>query len=256
MTGTNHCEIRDSYFHNCAADTNIIHDPTMDYPYFSSYGVHILGGGASYNLIENNIFDWFRHSMVIQEFDGSSPKNNVFGYNYCGVTFTADGTHFSATTTMEFHNNSVFYNLVEGNVVEQVGFQSDGHHYNTIFRNRINNGGVSLGYSNYCIGNEFTEIKNPGSSMSIYGNSPRGYFDDYIIHGNYVTDPPDGLSWDPSITEHNIPNSCYLSGKPDWFGDLEWPPYGGDMMPGNTRQNPAEARYWAMQLSKKSPSVK
>lgn len=240
INGGTHCEIRDSYIHNNEEDMNI--------PEFSSYGVSILDGDASYHLVENNIFDWFRHNMNIEEFYGSDPKQNVFGYNFCWYTYTFTGSLFSATTTLEFHHNSVFYNLAEGNVVEQVGFQSNGHHYNTIFRNRITNGGVSAGDSNYIIGNELTEIKNPGSSMAGFGgNNIRGYYGEYIIYGNWITDTADpGLDF--PIPNNSLPSSKYLTSRPDWFGDLDWPCYGSDLMPGNTRRSPAEVRYWTIKF--------
>ena len=43
-----------------------------------------------------------------------------------------------------------------------------------------------------------------------------------IRHGNfdYVTR---SVRWDSSIPDHDVPNSLYLSQKPDFFGDLPWP---------------------------------
>ncbi len=70
LIGTTHCEVRDSYFHNSYQDTIDV-DPNR------SYGVQIYNDSASYNLVENNIFNWFRHAMVIQEFDDNHPNSNV-----------------------------------------------------------------------------------------------------------------------------------------------------------------------------------
>jgi PKD repeat protein len=45
-----------------------------------------------------------------------------------------------------------------------------------------------------------------------------------IVQGNwdYATK---SIVWSPSISDTNIPNSYYLSGKPTWWGNLPWPPY-------------------------------
>ncbi len=145
-------------------------------------------------------------------------------------------------------------NLVEGNVLEQVGFQSDEHTYNTLFRNRITNGGINgNNLSNYFIGNEFTEIKNPFSSQARWGNNPSGAGEG-IDHGNYVTEPYSGLTWDSDIENQDLPDSYYLTERPSWFGDLDWPPYGGDLMPDNMKRNPAEVRYWTIHYPEKSHS--
>ncbi|MEO5953384.1 MAG: LamG-like jellyroll fold domain-containing protein, partial [Chloroflexia bacterium] len=45
-----------------------------------------------------------------------------------------------------------------------------------------------------------------------------------LIHGNW-----DGASasqtWDSTVSDRNIANSYYLNEKPEWFGNLAWPPY-------------------------------
>ncbi len=45
-----------------------------------------------------------------------------------------------------------------------------------------------------------------------------------LIHGNwdYATK---SITWSPSISDTNIPNSYYLSSKPSWWGNNPWPPY-------------------------------
>ena len=51
-----------------------------------------------------------------------------------------------------------------------------------------------------------------------------------IRHGNfdYVTN---NTIWDPSIADHTLPNSLYLSGRPSWWGSLAWPAIGPDLTP-------------------------
>ena len=45
-----------------------------------------------------------------------------------------------------------------------------------------------------------------------------------LNHGNYdfVNKTQE---WDSTISDHSIPNSYYLTAKPAWFGNLNWPPF-------------------------------
>lgn len=45
-----------------------------------------------------------------------------------------------------------------------------------------------------------------------------------LIHGNWDA-ANSAVTWDPSITDHALPKSLFLSAKPDWFGSLNWPPF-------------------------------
>jgi len=49
-----------------------------------------------------------------------------------------------------------------------------------------------------------------------------------IRHGNfdYISE---NTFWEPDITNHNIPNSYYLTEKPDFFTDTPWPVIGPDL---------------------------
>jgi hypothetical protein len=51
-----------------------------------------------------------------------------------------------------------------------------------------------------------------------------------IRHGNYDY-VNNTVVWDPAISDHTIPNSLYLAGKPAWWGDLPWPAIGPDLTP-------------------------
>jgi hypothetical protein len=49
-----------------------------------------------------------------------------------------------------------------------------------------------------------------------------------LRHGNfdYVTN---STIWDPKISDHTLPPSLYLSGKPVWFGEVPFPAIGPDV---------------------------
>jgi len=69
-----------------------------------------------------------------------------------------------------------------------------------------------------------------------------------IRHGNfdYVTN---NTIWDPSIADHTLPNSLYLSGRPSWWGSLAWPAIGPDLTPMRA-QIPAEIRFLTLGAGK------
>jgi hypothetical protein len=59
---------------------------------------------------------------------------------------------------------------------------------------------------------------------------------------DYVTN---STIWDPSISNHSLPASLYLSVAPSWWnadGTVPWPPIGPDVS-GKTNEIPAELRY-------------
>lgn len=54
------------------------------------------------------------------------------------------------------------------------------------------------------------------------GDGPAA-FNSALIHGDYCF-PTGAIIWNPKNSDHAIPNSLFLSGKPTWFGSLAWPP--------------------------------
>jgi hypothetical protein len=145
-----HLTIQDNYFHKA-----------------HNYG----GGGKAYGvslqfltsecLIENNVFDSLRHSMLLQ----AGTNGNVLAYNYSTNPFwTGTTLPSNAAGDLVLHGNYVFANLMEGNVVNNVVID-DSHGKNgprnTFLRNRaegygfIMNSGVVTDSVNF-IGNETT----------------------------------------------------------------------------------------------------
>jgi hypothetical protein len=63
-----------------------------------------------------------------------------------------------------------------------------------------------------------------------------------LRHGNYdyVTH---SVVWDPGIANHDLPDSLYLDGKPDWWcQETPWPPIGPDVA-GYYNDLPAKRRF-------------
>lgn len=172
-------------------------------------------------LVEDNIFYYLRHAIIIQlEVNGC-----VFGYNYAERNFSDDGWD---KTAISLHGHYVHMNLFEGNVVSWIGIGDywgpDGP-YNTFFRNRVlgtdrheefgDNRGImydDFDGPQYIVSNEVT-------GGSIYFILPENNESDsslVVIHGNNVKG---NISWEQGLS-HDLPESYYMNAKPAFFDTI------------------------------------
>ena len=217
------CEIRDSYFHHSFSYGGGGH----------GYGTD-LGSHVTAALVENNIFVHLRHAMLTQV----GATGNVLAYNYSIEPYQDDGTDWTPPD-ISLHGHYANMNLFEGNSVQEVdvsdywGASGPG---NTLFRLRVQAEGIDvLDYSHRqnVVGNEL------GTGLDVITIDPT--VQDTLVHGNYV----DGaVAWDPTIPDHVLPPSLYLTSKPAFFGDTPWPLTGADLAP-SSGALPAEQRYQA-----------
>lgn len=230
--------IRDSYFHDSFL--------------FSSggQGYGVRGDYTSHNLIENNIFNYLRHSMVMQL--GSTA--NVLGYNFSQNTNTTQNPGWMEDDA-SLHGFYPQMNLFEGNIALQ--FNSDNVHGtngpNTAYRNRFER---DL--------NAFTNpISNPSKFplVNIDANNPNHSIINNEVGSSTtdpVTDPILVDSSSPAILTNNyiyqtgqlenptvdsLPASLYRTQKPDFITGA-WPVFGGDIAP-NSNTLPAKERFLA-----------
>lgn len=213
------CEIRRNYMHHAHDYGGGGH----------GYGV-TLGEHVTDFLIEDNIFVFLRHAMMVQV--GAS--GNVYGYNY-SVETQSEGTWTPCDISM--HGHYPHMNLFEGNVAQEVDvadYWGPCGPGNTLLRNRVELEGIQvMDYSHRqnVVGNELTTDPNVVSE--------EGNVQDTMVHGNYQ----DGsITWDPNIPDHDIPDSYYHSSKPDFFECAPWPATGADLAP-NSEMIPAERRH-------------
>ncbi len=241
------CEVRECYVHH-----------GHSYGSGRAYGVMLFNHCCDC-LIEDNIFYYLRHSMIIE----AGGCGNVFGYNWSdrmyGDADPADTNWLMAD--LSTHGAHTYMNLWEGNVGNHLGsdyINGSGSH-NTFFRNFIDieselaGGGladnhiicVDIHKYNYYInivGNILGQAGDTGpyeaENINISPSTPYvyrlGYISDgdttasgndsnvlatLLRHGNYdyITD---GIIWDGSIADHDLPNSYYLTSKPSFFGNL------------------------------------
>ena len=298
MRGVVYCWVNDCELYNlhengvyllrsygCEVRRNYIHHGTS-YTSGRSYG--ILGTwGPSDCLIEDNIFYYLRHSMVLE----GGGAGNVFGYNHSTRMFD---DYYPNTDwlmgDMLLHGAHPMMNLYEGNVVGALLFDSihGSASHNTAFRNHIVGEGqgldrtiirrlypVAVEKANYyvnLVGNIFGLPGQTGlyETNNVPNDTTRivyhlGYDAGNIVgttadpkvkatllrHGNYdyITQL---THWDADIPDHQLPNSYYLAGKPRWWGNQPWPAIGPDV-PGYVSPIPAKARFDQL-LSLKLPA--
>lgn len=246
------CEVRGGYFHH-----------GHSYGSDRAYGIFLFGPNSDH-LVEDNIMRVCRHSMI---FEGGG-SGCVFGYNYSDASQGNVGDRF-LFSDIATHGAHPYMNLFEGNFACHVDFDythgSDS--YNSLFRNHIS--GIStppndnIIYGMRCIemckrnwyanivgnvigvnGQKYNAYEDNGSrstnSKYIYNFGYSGDGDQSsddvrskstaLRHGNYDFFGND-VKWDPGIKDCTIPNSLYLTSKPSFFGDLQWPATGPDLNP-------------------------
>lgn len=255
INGTYACEIRDSFFNSAHATSS-----------GRGYGVFFLsddkGEVSSDNLIENNIFYKLRHAMNIE----GGAQGNVFAYNY-----SKDPNDNTVTSWMEAdgninHAKHGMFNLMEGNILAKIHADNTfgSSSYNTFFRNQVTRESLpSITQAHWAV-----VIDENNSYYNIVGNvlckpGCQGQYEPADIDSstkviwrigyhaqsdtdssNNVTEPGTTLLrhgnfdyisnttiWDPTITDHSLPNSLYLLTKPSFFRDRPWPAIGPDLNP-------------------------
>jgi hypothetical protein len=254
-------EIRECYFH----------DGIGGFGRDRGYGV-LADAYSNANLIENNIFRTLDGGFMMA---AGGASGNVFAYNYMTDTRFDDSWWMTASPSIS-HAPHPSMNLWEGNIGIQAAadFIHGSSSHNTLFRSLFsgwqsptitsNNNAIEFQFKNTymnvlgCIlgtsGQSNTyEVSYPTSADSSlktiwrlgYGG-PSGAGDSNVKatllrHGNfdYVTN---SVVWDPSISDHALPASLYLTSKPSWWGTLPWPAIGPDLNP-MVGTIPAKERY-------------
>ncbi len=191
---------------------------------YMHHGFDYGGGGRAYGvmlhsttnecLVEDNIFERLRHSMIVQ----SGANGNVFAYNYSLDAYW-DSFPNDAAGDAVLHGNYPYANLFEQNICQNIVI--DNSHgpngpNNTIFRNRAEKFGIFFSASNSpnqnLIGNEITNTSLP---YNIVNYTIQG--DDHFVYGNNNKG---------NITPANtseLPDKSYAySAKPDYIPSKQW----------------------------------
>lgn len=126
-----HILIRGNYFHHAHAygEGGQAYGTTLEY----------TSGDC---LIENNIFEHLRHSMLVQ----AGANGNVFAYNYSTDPYwTQPPLPTNSAGDIVCHGNYPYLNLFEGNIIQNIVVdESHGINgpYNTFYRNRAEQYGI------------------------------------------------------------------------------------------------------------------
>lgn len=201
-----------------------------------AYGVAVEFGSARC-LVENNIFNHLRHSILFQ----SGANNNVAGYNYSKNPHWRDvSLPFDAAGELVFHGNYTFSNLLEGNIVQNM-VSDDSHSFNgpfnTFFRNRTEGYGFTNGFappsdSQNLVGNVIVQSPNP--FIPAFFVTPG---EGHLLHGNFYQG-----AIRPAETNDISEMSLYLTELPDFLAEMPgWEPIGSPNGLG-TEFNPAKSR--------------
>ena len=187
----NFAHVDAEYSTNLSISKSYFHDAHSYGAGGKAYGV-MLHFTTNECLVEDNIFNHLRHSMILQ----AGANGNIFAYNYSIDPFWT-GTFFPDNSTGEIvlHGNWPYANLLEGNEVGNIvvdnSHGANGPH-NTFLRNRANGYGIFFSDTSspgqHFIGNEITNDSLPapfnsltyfiqGSNHLIYGNNYLGNID-------------------------------------------------------------------------------
>ena len=192
-------------------------------------------------LIENNVFEHLRHSMLLQ----LGANGNVFGYNYSIDPYWDQAPlPQDAAGDMVLHGYYPYANLFEGNIGNNIVID-DSHGingpHNLFFRNQAKLYGIFMNNnpptdSQAFIGNEIVKTTDPYGLYILFG---QGHF----TYGNWVR-----TAIQPANTEQLPDSSYYLKTKPSFLTDFPWPSI-GTPYPINSGIIPAKYRYDANVLT-------
>ncbi|MCO5230354.1 MAG: MopE-related protein [Chitinophagales bacterium] len=218
--------VRGSYFHHAHSYGNG----------GKGYGI-MLEYSTNECLIENNVFNNLRHSVLFQ----AGSNGNVIAYNHSlnpywtGVILSPS----NSAGEIVLHGNYPYANLFEGNAVQQIVID-DSHgkngSYNTAFRNKLSGYGFFMNpnsaNSTNIIGNDITNTANAKGLYTLTGT-------DNFQYGNRVKG---ANSFIPAGTGNLEKKSYYLCTAPAWWNNGSWPNL-GTPYPYNSTKIPAEIRW-------------
>ena len=265
-------EIRDSSFHDAIAG----------YGRDRGYGLQ-LDAQSTAILVENNVLYGVDGGGLMTS---GGAIGNVLGYNYLPDIRFDDPWWLIGGPSVN-HSAHPSMNLWEGNIGPQISgdFIHGSSSHQTVFRCRSTGWKEDAAYAN----NNAVDLQHKQAYMTVMGcvlGTP-GQSDTYEVaypaaapntlktiwrlgyggpggsgdpnvratllrHGNWDS-VTNGTVWEPAVTSRELPPSLYLASKPDWWGDLPWPPIGPDLMP-MVGKIPAQLRYEAA-LSPPSPTA-
>ncbi len=235
------------------------------------YGI-LLDLHSSNNLVEDNILSTIDGGGIMT---AGGASGNVIAYNYFHEILFDDPWWLIASPSIN-HAPHPKMNLWEGNIANKA--EADIIHgsssHNTIFRSQsrgwqsetitTRNNAIEIAAKNYYLNVLGSVLGTPGKSnrYEVLPGQPYDDWKDYVIwtlgvgsgvddanvantllrHGNfdYVTN---SVKWDPTISNHDLPDSLFRTQVPGWWcRETPWPPIGPDVA-GLVNAIPAKRRF-------------
>jgi len=212
-------EIRECYFHGAQNYGAGGH----------GYGVNVADRSTNC-LIEDNIFQHLRHSMIVQ----MGASRNVFGYNYSREQHDEIG---DVLADLSIHGHYAFANLFEGNWLDRIeadSFWGSNGPYNTFVRNYVQYQTMKVHNSDY-----FNFLANEAKLILLNSHNALDKYSELHYHTH----------WKPSQREisHLADISYYHNSRPQFIdSSFTWPPLGPPSISNGsqTTQNiPARQRF-------------
>jgi hypothetical protein len=232
---------------------NVIRDSYFEYSHGyaggQGYGVNLIDR-ATDNLIENNIFDYLQGKMMT----AVGVCGNVYGYNYGRRTMDDLGDFADMHADMSAHGHHANMNLFEGNSTNRAHLDTywgSNARYILLRNTMICPEGYERSrvpamidknnpYMRFLGNILHHEICTEDRVVWVVPDEPDDFSDpDFTLstlirHGNYDY-MSENTFWDPEIPDHTIPDSYYLTEKPEFFtnapwGDTPWPIIGPDVL--------------------------
>lgn len=212
--GRSHISI--NWSKDIVVERNVLHDAFVnDYGY--AYGISINNGSTRVRVTNNKSWN-LRHQILMQ-----------LGANHSVISYNSVEAPYLSYNDIAFHSTYAYMNLVEGNSYNesyadnskegQADLNETGPG-NTWFRNNSKGTDVGTGSDatdtkrQNVIGNNVMKVAKKGQSHYTGANRVNGV-----------------VQWDELNETSAIPNSLYLTEKPDFFESKSWPVYGPGVDP-------------------------
>jgi hypothetical protein len=276
------CEIRRCYVH----DPPGFPDQSDGYAFFLYYGCSyclaidniaarvgagvVINGSSANAILYNHIDDveraglpWVTCGLFVNH--GPQGIMNLVEGNVV-QRVQNDGYHGSASHTIIYRNHVHGVRPGAANPRRLIDL-CRGSYYHTVIGNVLGDPSWSPAQYDFALGASPVAciyiLGFPGmdsSSLNAFSSVPWDYWTKptnvpdadvagtLIRHGNYDYFH-DRTVWDESIVSHALPPSLVFSSKPEFFGDLAWPPIGPDVE-GLVTEIPAKARWRAYGASR------
>lgn len=179
------------------------------------------GAHPQFNLVEGNVTD----HIIADSFWGTSSDNLIFrnwvrGHSTSSSPYDARGAYGStyeltqARRMIDIWDGQTKVSVV-GNILGDsfTGTGSGTTHKITSPTSRPYDSQIyewSIGYATTSDSGGLAILTSPTATL--------------IDHGNY-SHKTASQTWDAVIADHSLPDSFFLSGKPDWFYGLTWPAF-------------------------------